>query len=417
MDLQEHLRQAWEAISDHPKRVIASSMGVFWGTAAILLLTSSATGFREFMKIELSRFGPGTVAVHPSLVSSGFAGYRKGTTVEISREAMRVAERESAEVVAAILPEHLSDERVRVEARGRVRRLDVSASDERFASHRNFEVECGRFYGERDVASAAAVAVIGQEAAKDLFERPCEGLGSTIRVNGQGFEVIGVTRRKGRQYFNQNRPDNRLLMIPVTAAEQHLGHREEALSRILVYPRPRVSTEAALGAVRHSLGPRSGFHPEDRDALRVYDFTRFSRITDLFYTGFMIFIGIAGTVTLLVAGVGIANYHLAMVEERTVEIGVAKAIGARNRTLVLQTACESLLISGSAALAGALFGLTAVLALSLLSPAGAFPMPILSPVSALVAGAATSGVAAISAIIPALRVARVDVSVALRGSA
>jgi putative ABC transport system permease protein len=417
MDLGEHLRQAWESVTDHPRRVVASSMGVFWGTAAILLLTSAATGFREFMKIELSRFGPGTIAVHPSLVSSGFPGFRKGTAVEIPRDAAAVAERDSAELVEAILPEHLSDKRVRVEAQGRVRRLDLSASDARFASHRNFEVECGRFYGERDVGNAAAVAVLGQQAAGELFERPCDAVGATVRVEGQGFEVIGVTRRKGRQYFNQNRPDNRLLMVPVSAAEQHLGYDEKALSRILVYPRPRVTTAAALQAVRHSLGPRAGFHTDDSDALRVYDFTRFSRMTDLFYTGFLIFIGVAGTVTLLVAGVGIANYHLAMVEQRTIEIGVAKAIGARNRTLVFQTACESLLISGSAALAGTLFGLAAVLALSWIPAAGAFPVPILSPVSALVAGVATSLVAAVAALIPALRVARVDVSAALRAPA
>jgi putative ABC transport system permease protein len=416
MELREHLRQALESISDHPRRLVASAIGVFWGTAAILVLTSSATGFREFMKDELSRFGRGAIAIHPMLTSSGFPGYRKGVQVELSRTAVEKAERGNAELVEAILPEHRSRVRVPVEFKGRMRRLDLSATDARYAYYRNFQVEYGRFYDERDVAGAAAVAVLGPEAAKELFESGREAVGNTIRVDGRGFEVIGVTRSKGRQYFNQDRPENQLLMIPVTAAEERFEYREEAVSRLLLYPRRGVDSAEALRAVRASLGPEARFHPDDADALRIFDFTRFTGLTDLFYAGFMVFIGIAGTITLLVAGVGIANYQLAILEERTVEIGVAKAIGARNRTMVLQTVFESLLVSGSAALAGALLGLAVIACLAALPPAGSFPRPIFSALSGAVVIVATTGVAAVAALIPALRVSAIDVSVALRAS-
>lgn len=415
MEPREYLRQALESISDHPRRVIASSMGVFWGTAAILLLTSSATGFREFMKDELSRFGRGAISVHPSLTSSGFPGYRKGVEVRIPRSAAERVERSNTDLLEAVLPEHLSGTRVLVEVKGTARRLDLSASDSRFARYRSFGAQYGRFYDERDVATGAAVLVLGFDAASELFGAAPDAIGETVRVGGRGFEVVGVASRKGRQYFNQNRPDNRLLMMPVTAAEEHLGYDEKDVARLLVFPRRGVDSQRAMQAVRNDLGPFARFHPEDEGALRVFDFTTFTRLTDLFYAGLMVFIGIAGTLTLLVAGLGIANYHLAILEERTVEIGVAKALGARNRTLVLQAVCESLLISTASALAGGLLGFAGIVALSTLAIEG-FPAPIFSPLSAAVVLFSTSGVAVAAAVIPARRVAAIDVGVALRAT-
>ncbi len=128
----------------------------------------------------------------------------------------------------------------------------------------------------------------------------------------------------------------------------------------------------------------------------------------------MIFIGVAGTVTLLIGGVGIANVHLATLAERTVEIGVAKAIGARNRVLVVQTIVESLLVSGSTAGLGALLGVALCWALGAFTDPSVFPRPILSAVGVAVTFAAVLAVALVAALLPALQVRRMDVSAALR---
>ena len=111
MELRESLRQALEALSDHPRRVVASSLGVFWGAAAIVLLMAGGAGFREYMKIELSSFGRGLVMMYPASTSSGFPGYRKGVRVEIARRDAVAAERENPELIEAILPEHTSEKR------------------------------------------------------------------------------------------------------------------------------------------------------------------------------------------------------------------------------------------------------------------------------------------------------------------
>jgi putative ABC transport system permease protein len=414
MDLRESLRQAVEVVSDHPRRVVASSLGVFWGAAAIVVLMAWGAGFREYMRGELGRYGSGSVMMFPASTSSGFPGYRKGVRVEISREDAAVVERETADLIEAILPEHLSRERVLVEAGGRVRRLDMSAPDHRYAHYRKFAIGQGRFFDAADVERSRAVAILGFEAAADLFGSAERALGGRIRVEGRSFEVIGVADRKGRQYMNTHRPDNRLLILPITTAEAKLGYRKEAVGRLMVYPRRGVSAASAVKAVLASLGPRAGFHPEDGDALKWFDTGQFLDLVDLFYAGFSVFIGAAGIITLLIGAVGIANYHLATLAERSVEIAVCKAIGARSRALIFQTVLDSLLVSGGAALGGVSLGLAACAALGRISSSQALPDPILSLPTVAITFVAVLGVAVVAAVLPARRVTRIEISEALR---
>ena len=414
MELRESLRQALDILSDHPRRVVASSLGVFWGAAAIVLLMAGGAGFRDYMKNELGRFGRSFVMMFPASTSSGFPGYRKGVRVEISREDAAVAARGNANLIEAILPEHTSEERLLVEAGDRVRRLDMSAADHRYAHYRKFAIGRGRFFDASDVEGRRAVAILGFEAAVDLFGSAERALGGRIRVEGRGFEVIGVADPKGRQYMNTHRPDNRLLILPITTAEAKLGYRKEAVSRLMVFALPGVSAEESVNAVLSSLGSRAGFHPEDGDALKWFDSAQLLDLVDLFYAGFSVFIGIAGIVTLLIGAVGIANYHLATLSERSVEIAVCKAIGATNRALVFQTVFESLLVSGSAALGGVALGLAACAALGRLSASQSLPHPIVSLPAVVVTFVAVLGVAVVAAALPARRVTRIEISEALR---
>jgi putative ABC transport system permease protein len=419
MEIREHLRQAAEATASHPRRAIASSMGVFWGAAAIVLLLAWGSGFRSYMYGELQSYGRPMIFMVGGITSSGFPGHRPGVRIEISRDDIAAAERATPELVDAILPEHLVDEgdRVLVRAGHRVRRLDVSGVDERFAGYRKFEIGAGRFFDRSDVAHQRNVAVLGHEAAGDLFGDAGAAVGRRIRVEGHSFRVIGVADPKGTQYFNTNRPDNRLLMIPITTSEVRLGFHREDVERINVYPRPGASAEEVVGAIVANISERAGFHPEDTDAMRFFDLTDILGMIELIHAGFLVFVGVAGTITLLVAGVGIANFHLATLAERTVEIGVAKAIGARNRVLVVQAVIESLLVSSSAAGLGVATGVGACAALSWLAPPGLFPMPVISSSVIGITLGALVGVAAVAAVVPALRVRRMDVSAALRTAA
>jgi putative ABC transport system permease protein len=324
MDVGERLHQAWESIVDHPRRVAASAMGVFWGAAAIVLMLAWGTGFRDYMRNELGRYGRPSIFVLPGSTSSGFPGYRPGVPVRATRRDAEIAERESSDLVAAILAEHWSEGRVLVEAGGRVRRLDMTATDHRFAEFRRFRVGAGRFLDVGDVERSRPVAVLGYEAATELFGDASAAVGRTLRIEGHPFELSGVFDEKsGRQYTNTNRPENRLLIVPNSTAETRLGYDEERVRLFNVYMRNVSDSDAAFREVVASLARRAGFHPDDTDAVRHFDLSHILGLLDLMHVGFTLFIGVAGAITLLVGGVGIANYHLAMLAERAVEIGVS----------------------------------------------------------------------------------------------
>jgi putative ABC transport system permease protein len=418
MEVREHLRQICESIWEHPRRVVASSLGVFWGAAGILVMLAWGTGFRDYMYDELQRYGRPMVSVISGVTSSGFPGYRGGVRVRVSRADAAAAERSNANLVAAVLPEHLSwSDHVLVEAGSQVRRMDLSGVDHRFAEYRNFRIGTGRFFEERDVLQHRAVAVLGYEAAEALFGSAPAAVGERMRIEGRSFEVIGVADRKGRQYFNTNRPDNRRLLVPVSTAEARLGYSPDDVQYLHLIPRPGVSSDAALKGVLAAIATRVGFHPEDTDAVRSHDFSKLLRMIDLMHIGFLVFISVAGIITLLVAGVGIANFQLATLAERTTQIGVAKALGARNRTLVAQTILESLAVSGGAALLGVAFGLLGCVLLNVITPAEVLPTPVVSTPAIVITSAALVGVATVASVIPALRVRKMEIAAALRAEA
>lgn len=416
MDWREHLQQAAESLADHRGRVAASAMGVLWGAAAIVLLLAWGTGFREYMKTELGSFGRPLVFVFPALTSSGFEGVRKGVPVRFEREVGAIVEHESHDVLEAVLAEHEARDRMLVDTPdGHARRFDLSGVEARYGALRNFRLGHGRFFDESDVAHARAFAVLGFDAAKDLFGSAEAAIGARIRIEGRPFEVIGVADAKGRQYSNTNRPDNRLVLVPITAAEAHLGFNKESVSRLLVFPRAGIDGETAFRAMAPTLARLCGFHPDDPDAVKHFDLSKILGLVDLFYAGFMVFIGLTGSLTLVIGGIGVANYQLATLAERSMEIAVARAIGARTRTVVTQTVLEALLVAGGAALVGVALGLAGCVALATLPPPGLFPVPQVSPVVVGITVAALLAVAAASAILPALRVRQMDVATALRG--
>lgn len=414
MEAREYVLGAVVAVREHPGRALASSLGVFWGAVALVLLLAWGSGFHEFARRELTRFGRGQVLLIPAVTSSGFPGQRKGVPVRISRSAVGAAEGDVGELVEALLPEHFSKERVLVEARGRWRRLHLVASDERYARYRNLSIEYGRPIDLSDVERDRPVAALGHDAAEDLFGSANAAVGEAIRVDGRPFRVVGVMRKKGQQNLDARRPDDRILLIPITSAEARLGYDEEALSRVLLVPWPGADSEAAVRAALEALGRRSRFHPDDQHAIRVVNMTKLLGSLDLFYAGFMVFVGLAGTVTLLVAALGIANYHLALMEERTVEYGVARAVGARRGTLVAQTLVESLFLSVGSSVFGLLVGIAICWMIGQLPLPEFFPRPSLSLSVSAVTILALSSAAGLAALLPGLRAGRLDVGSALR---
>jgi ABC-type antimicrobial peptide transport system permease subunit len=241
-------------------------------------------------------------------------------------------------------------------------------------------------------------------------------VGRGLRVQGVSFQVVGINQPKPRQYVNISSPENDLVFVPITTAEDRLGFDADDVARFLVFPRPGAPGSEALPKALAVLGPAAGFHPQDEAAVRVYDLTSYTGMVERFYAGFLVFVGFAGTVALLVGAVGIANYHLTTLEERAHEIAIAKALGARNRRIMLETAFESALLSGTAAALGLIAGVAASFGTHALAPGGSMPTPVLSLPVLAVTLASLVGAAGMAAWVPILRVRQIEVSAALRAA-
>jgi putative ABC transport system permease protein len=417
MELREVIREAIDSLASHRRRAAAASIGLFWAAAAMVLLLAWGGGFREYMRVELQSFGPRVVVLNPSVTGSNFEGFRENRRVRIRREDAALVEAANAEEVEALLPEHVSGRRLTVEGlAGRSRSLDLSAADERYAHYRSFAMGWGRFFDASEVSRARAVAVLGHDAAVDLAGSPEAAVGARIRIQGVSFTVVGVAAKKGRQYLSLTRPDNRLLILPITTAEEQLGYDEKAVSRLLLFPRPDADGALVTRRVIATLSRYCDFHELDERAIRKVDLSTLLGMVDLFYSGFTIFIGVTGTLTLAVGAIGVANHQIAVIAERTAEIAIAKAMGARNRTLVQQVVAEALIVGSLASLAGVTLGLLVCLAFATLPPAHSIPAPIVSPLVTVITLVALIGVAVVTALLPAGRVRTIDVSTALRAT-
>jgi putative ABC transport system permease protein len=272
----------------------------------------------------------------------------------------------------------------------------------------------GRFLNAMDVAERRRVVFLGDSIASRLFPHG-DAVGSTLHLDGLPFTVIGTMASKAQMGMN-NGPDADRAIIPATTFQAIYGSR--LVSHILVRPRDLRDAERVKRRLYEVLGARHSFDPDDTRALRMWDFIEEERVSRAMGLGIQIFLGVVGALTLIVAGVGVGNIMWVVVRDRTREIGLKLAIGARRRHVLAQFVFEAVLICLSGGLAGLALGagiVTGVAALPKTNEAmffianPALPWPVvLGTVGILVAIGIVAGV------FPARRAAALDPVESLR---
>jgi len=320
------------------KRSVMTVLGITWGIASFILLTAYGDGFARAMTLGMSYFGDNVVVVWNGQTSMQAGGARSGRVIRTQPEDVEVI-RQRCTLVKRVSPEVYDNFQMRWG--DRITNAGIRAVNDEYGPIRGMFIKEGRFLSADDLANMRRVVVLGYDLKQKLFSR-APALDQDVFINGIRFSVIGVLKKKIAisNYFDQ---DDNCAMIPINV----MGiMREIRYNSVLVFqPVSGPMEGAAVRQVAQVLGDLHKFNPADKKALIFSLFSEGFNIINGLNTATKGLLTIIGIFTLAVAGVGIMNIMLFCVQERTKEIGVLKALGARKRHIRLQFLGEALALS------------------------------------------------------------------------
>jgi putative ABC transport system permease protein len=293
--------------------------------------------------------------------------------------------------------------------------VDVRGVDASYAFLRNVTAAPGgRFLNDRDDAERRRVVFLADSLARIMFPAG-DAIGNAVRLNNQPFTVIGLAAPRVQTSIDGNE-DHMLALIPASTLAAVYNQRSS--SRILLRARDPQDSQGVQADVRRLLGERHRFDPADRSAVFMNDWAEEAREAWRILTGIQVFMGMVGGLTLLVAGVGVANIMYVAVKERTHEVGIKRAIGARAPHIIMQFLFEAVLLAITGGLAGLAAAWAAVLIMNALDPTNEALLYLLNPVISWPIGFATVLILTIigflAGVFPARRAARLDPVESLR---
>jgi putative ABC transport system permease protein len=352
MNFVENFQIALRSLLANKLRSSLTMLGIIIGVGAVIAMISVAQGAREQTMQRIQQLGTNVLVVFPGQQRMGaaFGGFG---SMQILKPEDVDAIRRSCPSVRAASPEVRRNAQVKYKNRNT--NTNVSGVSPEYSEIRNYPVQQGRFITQREVDSMARVCVIGQTVYENLFNgSSC--IGKTIRIRGVSFKVVGLLAPKGAQGFGN--PDD-IIFVPYTTAMRRL-FGIDFINSISVQAVSEERMNAAYQEVESLMRRRQRLNPGQENNFRIMNQAEFVQTAeDVSRTFTLLLAGIA-SVSLLVGGIGIMNIMLVSVTERTREIGIRKAVGAKRRDILLQFLIEAMTLS----LVGGLIGVAAGLGAS-----------------------------------------------------
>ena len=357
MRLKELVQQSWSALRRHPLRSVLTMSGITWGVISVVLLLAFGQGLGGGVVAAVGNMGNNVIVIWPGQTSMQAGGQRAGRSVHFEYADVE-AIRADVPLVRAVSAESCSDFGYKIGTR--VVSLTTRGVELPYGSMRRLlDLQDGRYFEEGDYINHRRVVILGYNAAKRLFQG-APAVGQSVLVQGQSLEVVGVLNNKIQDSMYMG-PDNEQAFIPFELYNLLKNQRDPDM--IIIQPISAVLHSEALLGARRAIALRHHFDPRDEKATPDWDTVETGKILRYFSIGLDVMMGIIGVLTLAVGGVGVMNIMLVSVSERTQEIGLLKALGARQRNILSQFLVEALVltfIGGAAGIVGSWL-LTAVI--------------------------------------------------------
>jgi len=371
MLLSEAIRQAFQDLKANRLRSFLTLFGIIWGIMAIMILLGWGFGFRDLMWEGMSKIGEDLVVFIPGHTSIGVGGYKTGRPVvpEIDDiEAIKI----QCPSVAEISPQVMRWYHVKAEAESR--QYNVRGILPVAKKMNSWEVAKGRFITDDDLKDRRRFAFVGNNIKEQLFREGTDPVGQKIKINGVTFLIVGVAVDKKLQTSTINARHDDQILIPLSTFQQLWGDGK-SLDLVFATPKEARKSGQVVSEIRNVMAERHNFDPEDKEALFIFEFAFYEKMFNLLSLGLNILLGLIGIITLFIGGVGVMNIMFISVKERTREIGIRKAVGAKKRDIRLQFLAESLFITLLGGVAGLLLGSALLGAINLLPLPPYIPLP------------------------------------------
>ena len=346
----DRLREITDTLSRNKSRTFLTGFGVFWGVFMLVGLVGGGDGLKELLNNSLDGFATNSAVVWPQQTTKPYHGFRKGRQWTLNYDDMKRLKAQVPELdVVTPTVSRWGANAVAGERKASCIVKGVTPDMQKVATPK---MRYGRYINDMDMSQGRKVCVIGKQVYKSLFTKGGDPCGSVIRIDSIYYSVVGVNYSDGNMNINGN--DQQAVYLPLSIMQQ-VYNRGNSIDMLCLTGKPGVKMSDITTHIRSVVAQAHDIDPTDEKGVTIFNTEMMFSMIDSMFSGINMLIWLVGIGTLLAGAIGVSNIMMVTVRERTVEIGIRRAIGATPRNILMQIIQESILLTSVAGMSGIFF--------------------------------------------------------------